>query len=432
MHSERGMTAMAGVAGRENRPPPSALDLLAVAEARLVVGVASLLWLVATDSRPTVAALPGLLFLAYGAAVWAALRWRTRSGSTAAGALRSEGSSVFDHLPGAPGSSISRLESHSQRLAAWTLVILDLLAATALVLRARDATAPFYLIYLLPVASAGLQWGPLGGYAVAVGACALDAAAHFLVAGSQALGERAVPISSLLILALLVGQLLEVWRRRRARAIRNEQARIARDLHDDFVQALVAAGLRTEFCRTVATGPPTMLEEELSRLHELINTCLRDVRRYLSRMRAAPVEELGLVACVHRVVADVFRHTIVRPSVTMKLPPWPLAPEVETAAFYIVREALFNVRKHAQASQVRVQLEYRHHRLALRIVDDGIGLPAEESALLSDRHHGLHSMRERVEGLRGTLTIRSTAGRGTQIEAEIPVKGKARCIGCAT
>jgi signal transduction histidine kinase len=431
MHSEADMRPVRGGTVRENRPPPSTLELLAIAEARLVVGVASLLWLAATAPRPSVAFLPGLLFLGYGAIIWIALYSCRQFGSAARATLGAEALSSPD-LVGASPPSGAPLGLDTSRLTALFLVVVDLLAACGLILRAADATAPLYLVYLLPVAAAGLHWGPLGGYATAVGAGAVDAMAHYLVAGPQGLGLRAVPISSLLILALLVGQLLEVWRRRRARAIRNEQARIARDLHDDFVQALVAAGLRTEFCRTVATGPPTMLEEELSRLHELINTCLRDVRRYLSQMRAAPVEELGLVACVHRVVADVFRHTNVRPSVMLKLPPWPLPPEVETAAFYIVREALFNVRKHARASQVRVQLEYRHHCLALRIVDDGVGLPAEESALLSDRHHGLRSMRERVEMLCGRLAIRSAAGRGTEIEAEIPAKGKTRCIGCAT
>lgn len=418
-------------AGRENRPPPSALDLLAIAEARLVVGVAALLWLAATASRPAAVLLPGLLFLGYGTVIWIALRLRTRAAFSLGNPLRAE-MPPPENPAGSSSVSASQFTVDFSRLVSLILVVADVLAAGGMVMGAADATAPLYLVYLLPVAAAGLYWGPMGGYATALGAGAMDAAAHYLVAGPAALSERAVPVSSLLILALLVGQLLEVWRRRRARAIRNEQARIARDLHDDFVQALVAAGLRTEFCRTVASGPPTMLEEELSRLHELINTCLRDVRRYLSQMRAAPVEELGLVACVHRVVADVFRHTSVRPSVAMKLPPWPLAPEVETAAFYIVREALFNIRKHARASEVRVQLEYRHHCLALRIVDDGIGLPVEAAALLSDRHHGLRSMRERAEALRGTLAIRPAAGGGTEIEAEIPVKGKARCIGCAT
>jgi signal transduction histidine kinase len=94
---------------------------------------------------------------------------------------------------------------------------------------------------------------------------------------------------------------------------------------------------------------------------------------------------------------------------------------VETAAFYVIREALFNARRHAGASRVSVQVECRQQHLSIRVGDNGVGFAPEAAALVSDRHYGLRSMRERAAALGGALACASAPGEGTRIEAEIPL-----------
>jgi len=106
-------------------------------------------------------------------------------------------------------------------------------------------------------------------------------------------------------------------------------------------------------------------------------------------------------------------------------PPNPsLAPEVETCAFSIAREALFNARKHAAPRHVMVTLECRHELVTVTVTDDGRGMSpeiAEEQGTLASRvGHGLRNMRERAAAIGGSLRVVTTPGEGTCVNAELP------------
>ncbi|RME40691.1 MAG: hypothetical protein D6796_16880, partial [Caldilineae bacterium] len=95
-----------------------------------------------------------------------------------------------------------------------------------------------------------------------------------------------------------------------------------------------------------------------------------------------------------------------------------LPPEVETALYRIVQEALTNVARHARATRVGVLLERRDDRLVAIVEDDGVGFAPEEVAQTNGRL-GLFGMRERAEMLGGTLSIESEPGKGTTIFVEV-------------
>ena len=92
----------------------------------------------------------------------------------------------------------------------------------------------------------------------------------------------------------------------------------------------------------------------------------------------------------------------------------------------VTQEALMNVEKHAAARSVQIELQMKPETVRLRLVDDGLGLPAT----LADRpgHYGLRGMRERIEGLGGVLTLGRTGQAGTVIEATLPLIGSKKQI----
>ncbi len=97
--------------------------------------------------------------------------------------------------------------------------------------------------------------------------------------------------------------------------------------------------------------------------------------------------------------------------------PLPLNPPIETALLRITQEALHNIKKHAQAQHVNLTLSYMPDLLVLDVADDGLGF----DTTLAGRGFGLKTMRERAEGLGGTLTVESDLGKGTAVAVSIPL-----------
>jgi signal transduction histidine kinase len=96
---------------------------------------------------------------------------------------------------------------------------------------------------------------------------------------------------------------------------------------------------------------------------------------------------------------------------------------VEIGAFRVVQEGLTNVLRHADAHSVRIEVRREPALLGLRVHDDGRGFDVEAARQGATRgsHFGLVGMRERLRGLGGTLEIRSAPGRGTEVQARLPL-----------
>ena len=101
-----------------------------------------------------------------------------------------------------------------------------------------------------------------------------------------------------------------------------------------------------------------------------------------------------------------------------------LPNEIELVIYRVFQEGLNNISKHADASQVNLQLTYNHPHIIFMIMDDGCGFAASEDGLPAESYKkgiGLLSMKERVTSLGGTMTIRSTPGKGTTLRIKIPM-----------
>ena len=211
--------------------------------------------------------------------------------------------------------------------------------------------------------------------------------------------------------------------RRLTTAQEEERRRIARELHDDASQSLAAIAFNIE---TIIEELPAEYENARERLavlkKEAIET-MTGIRELALELRPAILDDLGLARAVKSYAKDYLskRGIDVEIRVTgseMKLPHYS-----ETMLFRIAQEALTNVVKHAEASQVIVELSSTTLSVIMRVKDNGKGFDSESVLTNSNLQQslGVHSMSERAMLLGGTFRIESEIGKGTLVSVEIPL-----------
>lgn len=206
------------------------------------------------------------------------------------------------------------------------------------------------------------------------------------------------------------------------RAIEEERKRVARELHDDTAQALVALARNLD-ALTLDVGAQPTARQRVEEIRALAEDILHNVRRFSRDLRPSLLDDLGLVPAVEWLTEDLSQQTGVHAELDVVGMARRIEPDVELSLFRIAQEALSNVRRHARATHVAVRLSFSDTRVRLRVRDDGVGfLPNERPADLSSaRGLGLRGMRERAELIGGTLVVTSEPGKGTIIEATAPV-----------
>jgi PAS domain S-box-containing protein len=198
-----------------------------------------------------------------------------------------------------------------------------------------------------------------------------------------------------------------------------EQLRyVGRELHDEIGQLLTGLGLAIEMAMQSTGGPATNLLEVKS----LANTITSFVRELSRKLRPSMLDDLGLLPTLpwlferfssHTNIQVVFEHMLADNK--------RFSPEVETAIYRIVQEALTNVARHAKVNCVTVRLWSNEETLGVQIEDRGIGFDFH-SVVKSESTNGVTGMRERVLLLGGRFTIETHPGNGTRLTAELPKK----------
>jgi signal transduction histidine kinase/YHS domain-containing protein len=201
-----------------------------------------------------------------------------------------------------------------------------------------------------------------------------------------------------------------------------ERSRLARELHDEIVQQLIALGHGVDRTQRLLDRDPSQMLERLQSMRGSITTLVNELRTIIGDLRPPALEELGLLPAVELLLqrsrADSPEVSLVVQGIERRL-----APQSELAVFRIVQEAWSNIRHHAQARQADFTFSYDADGLHMTISDDGRGFVPLSDTDAPDGHWGLRGMRERSELTGGTYDIRSTPGRGTQIHICIPYPG---------
>jgi two-component system sensor histidine kinase DegS len=216
---------------------------------------------------------------------------------------------------------------------------------------------------------------------------------------------------------------LRFYIQRITRAQEDERKRIARELHDETIQMLIVISRRLEVLATLPERLPETARWHLESLQELIGHALREVRHFIQDLRPPTLDHLGLVATLEGLAGDLEKGGIAT-ELRVTGETRRLMPEEELVLFRIAQEALSNVRRHAKASRVMVQLEFHPGKVRMIVDDNGRGFKAPERMgdLVSSGRLGLIGMHERVRTLGGTLTIQSEPDRGTVVIVDVPVQ----------
>jgi len=193
----------------------------------------------------------------------------------------------------------------------------------------------------------------------------------------------------------------------------DERRRIARELHDHLSQqlALLAIDLQELVTKSTRAAERAGLQAAWRRTAEIAS----DVHGISHRLHPSKMEALGLVATIRGHCVDMSRKNLAVDFHTRNVPP-KLPPDTSTCLFRVAEEALTNVARHSGAARAVVTLD-ADAEIVLRVADSGRGFRCEGTRAGG---LGLVSMRERLEALGGTLTITSTPGRGTTVEARVP------------
>ncbi|MGB9754309.1 histidine kinase [Roseiflexus castenholzii] len=204
------------------------------------------------------------------------------------------------------------------------------------------------------------------------------------------------------------------------RAIAEERARIARDIHDGIAQSLAFIRMRIDLWNEWIESDPQRLRSELMALKTTLREQIRELRRAIFALRPVQFDELGFVGGLRRYIVEFAGQHSWDIHVDLSGTPSTISPEVEAVAFRVVQEALTNVAKHAAATRVEVVLDQVDEGLQLVVRDNGQGF---DPGTLPEApgHVGLRQMRERLAALRGQLTILSRPGAGTEVRAWIPL-----------
>lgn len=206
------------------------------------------------------------------------------------------------------------------------------------------------------------------------------------------------------------------------RSQEEERARLSRDLHDGISQWLVSIKLQIEAAVIRLTGSPDQAiaaRVALERTALQINDVLGEVRRISQDLRPAILDDLGLAAALEHLCQERSSHSHT-PIRFKAMPDDDTLPKgANTVLFRIAQEALTNIARHAQASEISMTLQREAQSLILEISDNGVGFDLEKINNNPQRGIGLRNMAERLEAVDGQLALRSSAA-GTTVTARIP------------
>lgn len=205
----------------------------------------------------------------------------------------------------------------------------------------------------------------------------------------------------------------------REAAVAAERGLIARELHDSIAQSLAFLKIQVQLLQTaVARGKDAARDAAIAELDIGVRECYADVRELLVHFRTRTQDE-DIEGALRATLSKFGHQTGVAARLSMSGQGLPLAPDVQIQVLHIVQEALSNVRKHAGAKSVQVNVQ-RHPRWRFEVHDDGQGF--DPQAVPPDSLHvGLGIMRERAEAIQATLSVTSQpGGQGTCVALDLP------------
>jgi signal transduction histidine kinase len=234
--------------------------------------------------------------------------------------------------------------------------------------------------------------------------------------------QRTVELQTANVALMESRRRLQILSQRLVEVQEQERHALARELHDRVGQSLTALNLNLTIVNDqLAKQNNTLVNNRLLDSIKLVTEMIDIVRDVMSDLRPVVLDEYGLVAALQAYVGKFETRYGIQVEFEQSRQAIPrLGAAVEMTILRITQEALLNIARHSGADRVLLSLKCEENTMLLVIEDNGVGIQVLEKTYASDGH-GLMIMRERAEAVGGTLKILSPTGKGTRIEASLPL-----------
>jgi signal transduction histidine kinase len=200
--------------------------------------------------------------------------------------------------------------------------------------------------------------------------------------------------------------------------VENERRSLARELHDDTIQALIALNQRIQL---ISIHSPEAQKSSLSELRSLVQQAMTNLRRMIRGLRPIYLEDLGVVASLEMLVQEMGQTANIPIAYKVRGQERVMDAQKAMSVYRIVQESLNNVIRHAEAKHAWVELDFTDSEIFVQIRDDGKGfiVPASSAEFPEKGHFGLLGLQERAEIINAELKILSAPGQGTIITLQV-------------
>lgn len=203
-----------------------------------------------------------------------------------------------------------------------------------------------------------------------------------------------------------------------------EKKRISREIHDGPAQSLAGIVFQAEICSNVIKKDIDKGLEEIEELKRTVKKTLDEIRAIIYELRPMSIDDIGLIPTIKKMVKTFESNEGIKVTLKTGKIKQELDQFIELTIFRVIQEILNNVKKHADASKVDIQISFGTVFMTLKVEDDGVGFDYDQTISHikeEGMNYGLIGLVNRVEEVMGEITIESEKSKGTKIYAKIPV-----------
>lgn len=198
-----------------------------------------------------------------------------------------------------------------------------------------------------------------------------------------------------------------------------ERLRLARDLHDDTIQSVIALKQRVQLAQKSVKDHVS--RKTLAELETLSEQTIENLRRMTRALRPIYLEDLGLVTALEMLAKETSQNSGIQIEFHKTGEEQRLAREVELALYRMAQEALSNVVRHSQATRADLRIAFEKNGIELEVSDNGVGfdMPKSPTDFAASGHFGLLGIRERAELIGARLEVESIKGKGSRLRVKV-------------
>ncbi|MFC1897220.1 sensor histidine kinase [Chloroflexota bacterium] len=327
----------------------------------------------------------------------------------------------------------SPLHWQERSLMTYLILIGDFLLCMLLVIYTNGLNSPFLLYSLTPIMTAALLFEERVALSLAAIASVLLsithlALSHFIERFTWIMQGYNLTLLIVYTLFCFVAAIvpyrinLNIRRRIEREAIIEERRRIAREIHDGVAQSLGYLNLKTKQASDSVSSQNTVQAlTELGDIRKVVQDTYEDIRESIDQL-TTEIRNLPIIPALSNYTKEFSDNNAIQVqfNVTKAFPQ--LSPVAELQLLRITQEALTNVRRHAQATKIEVTLENTKQAVEMLVKDNGQGFDLADLEESPPGYHGLNIIKERAEGLGGSLNISTAPGEGTAVMVSLPAE----------